>query len=448
MRDRRHGFTTRASCLLAAGVTAVLCGFVLGEIDLVRAGVLAAAIPVVAALVVQRSRLRIANRRSLEPQQVSAGQSVTVHLTITNRSVLPTGALMLEDQLPEHLPGRARFVLDSLSGHESRTVSYRLPALGRGQYRAGPLRVRLTDPFRMIDLNRSFTATNDFVVTPVIDELPPIDPPRSDELGNGSGSHSIGSHGADDASTREYRIGDDLRKIHWRSSARTGSLMVRQEERPWRTQSTILLDLRAHAHVSDPLETDPVGQTEPRLASSLEWAVSAAASIATTAIRSGREVGVITDVASGEHAVRLGEATALARHLALVRPQRHHDLTMLATPLRVAARDSALVAVLGRVGPDDLRLLADAQPRARSVQALALLLDVDSWAEPMGEPIDSPDEPLGGTEGRPGSAVEASAALLRGAGWRVAIVRRGMATAQVWRLLLAGAPYATAAGLR
>jgi hypothetical protein len=121
---------------------------------------------------------------------------------------------------------------------------------------------------------------------------------------------------------------------------------------------------------------------------------------------------------------------------------------MLATPLRVAARDSALVAVLGRLGPDDLRLLADAQPRARSVQALALLLDVDSWAEPMGEPIDSPDEPLGGTEGRPGSAVEASAALLRGAGWRVAIVRRGMATAQVWRLLLAGAPYATAAGLR
>jgi uncharacterized protein (DUF58 family) len=287
--------------------------------------------------------------------------------------------------------------------------------------------VRLTDPFRMIDLTRSFTATNDFVVTPVIDELPPIDPPRSDELGNGSGSHSIGSHGADDASTREYRIGDDLRKIHWRSSARTGSLMVRQEERPWRNQNAILLDLRANAHESDPLERDVPGQAEPRLTSSLEWAVSAAASVATLAIRSGRDVGLITSPGADDRAIRFGEATALARHLALVRPQKFYDLATLAVPVRTAARDSALIAILGRLAPDDLRMLADAQPRARSVPALALLLDVESWAVADGAV-------------EPGSPVEASAALLRGAGWRVAVVRRGMTTAQAWRLLLVGVP--------
>lgn len=466
MRKRRYGFTTRASCLLAAGVTAIVCGVALGEVDLVRAGVLAVAIPVVAALVVHRSRLRIANRRSLEPQHVSAGQSVTVHLTITNRSVLPTGALMLEDQLPERMPGRARFVLDSLSGHESRTVSYRLPALGRGRYRAGPLRVRLTDPFKMLDLTRSFTATNDFVVTPVIDELPAIEPPRSDELGSGSGSSSIGAHGADDASTREYRIGDDLRKIHWRSSARTGSLMVRQEERPWRTQTTVLLDLRANAHVLDLADRadrgdhGSSGQTEPRLTSSLEWAISAAASIATLALRSGREVGIVGEPGSGDRAHRFGDATAVARHLALVRAQKHYGLATLATQLRAAARDSALVAVLGRVSPDDLRLLADAQPRARSAPALALLLDVDSW---VGPPPEDGDSGIGGDVGTdmdsdsefssgsgesdervsdPGASVHASAALLRNAGWRVAVVRRGTTTAQAWRLLLPGAPIA------
>lgn len=432
MRNRRYGFTTRASCLLAAGVTAVLCGVLLGEIDLVRAGVLAAAIPVVAAVVVHRSRLRIANRRSLEPQHVSAGQSVTVHLAITNRSVLPTGALMLEDQLPERLPGRARFVLESLGGHESRTVSYRLPALARGRYRAGPLRVRLTDPFKMLDLTRSFTATNDFVVTPVVDELPTIEPPRSDELGSGSGSSSIGSHGADDASTREYRIGDDLRKIHWRSSARTGALMVRQEERPWRTQTTVLLDLRARAHVTEPAEATGTGQPEPRLTSSLEWAVSAAASIATMALRAGRDVGLISDAGAGERPVRFSDPTAIARHLALVRPQRHYELATLAAPVRVAARDSALVAVLGRLAADDLRLLADALPRARTAPALALLLDVDSWDAPLPEADSS-------VETDADSPVHGSAALLRSAGWRVALVRRGMTTAQVWRLLVAGA---------
>jgi uncharacterized protein (DUF58 family) len=461
VRKRRYGFTTRASCLLAAGVTAIVCGVALGEVDLVRAGVLAVAIPVVAALVVHRSRLRIANRRSLEPQHVSAGQSVTVHLTITNRSVLPTGALMLEDQLPERMPGRARFVLDSLSGHESRTVSYRLPALGRGRYRAGPLRVRLTDPFKMLDLTRSFTATNDFVVTPVIDELPAVEPPRSDELGSGSGSSSIGAHGADDASTREYRIGDDLRKIHWRSSARTGALMVRQEERPWRTQTTVLLDLRANAHELDLADHGDSGQTEPRLTSSLEWAISAAASIATLALRTGREVGIVGEPGAGDRAHRFGDATAVARHLALVRAQKHYGLATLATPLRAAARDSALVAVLGRLSPDDLRLLADAQPRARSAPALALLLDVDSWAGPP--PVDSVSD-VGGDPGGdmdsgtefpfgnvqsgepvsdPGSSVHASAALLRSAGWRVAVVRRGTTTAQAWRLLLPGAPVAS-----
>src|SRR4051795_2888884 len=127
MANRRTGLTTRASCLLAAGLTAVACGLLLGEVDLVRAGVLAAAVPCVAAIVVQRSRVQIANRRAVEPKQASAGESVTVHLVISNRSRLRTGTLMLEDQLPERLPGRARFVLDPLAGHESRTVSYRIP---------------------------------------------------------------------------------------------------------------------------------------------------------------------------------------------------------------------------------------------------------------------------------------------------------------------------------
>jgi uncharacterized protein (DUF58 family) len=129
----RSGFTTRASCLLAAGLTAVACGLLLGAVDLVRAGVLAAAVPLVAALSVHRSRVRIANRRSVEPVRASAGEAVTIHLTITNRSSLRTGVLMLEDRLPERLIGRARFVLDPLGSHETRTVSYRMPNLGRGR---------------------------------------------------------------------------------------------------------------------------------------------------------------------------------------------------------------------------------------------------------------------------------------------------------------------------
>ena len=88
----------------------ILCGVLFGEVDLTRAGILALVIPCVAALLVHRSHVQIANRRRVEPTETHAGQAVTIHLTITNRSVLPTGALMLEDRLPDAVPGRARFV--------------------------------------------------------------------------------------------------------------------------------------------------------------------------------------------------------------------------------------------------------------------------------------------------------------------------------------------------
>src|SRR5664279_3002176 len=108
MAGPRTGFTTRASCLIAAGVTALACGLLLGIVDLARAGVLALAVPLLSAIVVYRSQVRLANKRSVEPARASAGDTVVVNLTITNRSLLATGALMLEDQLPDQLSGRAR----------------------------------------------------------------------------------------------------------------------------------------------------------------------------------------------------------------------------------------------------------------------------------------------------------------------------------------------------
>ena len=162
------GFTTRACCLLAAGVTAVAVRPAarrdrpgprrrLRDRDPARR---------------QRRRAPLAGQHRQPPNASSrcgpsAGTPITVSLTVTNRSVLPTGALMMEDTLPSQLHGRARFVLDGLGRRESRAVTYRIPPLPRGRYEAGPLRLRLTDPFRMVDLNRSFTATSTFVLTPV-----------------------------------------------------------------------------------------------------------------------------------------------------------------------------------------------------------------------------------------------------------------------------------------
>ncbi|PZS19596.1 MAG: DUF58 domain-containing protein [Pseudonocardiales bacterium] len=422
MAGVRAGFTTRASCLIAAGATALVCGLLLGEVDLVRAGILALAIPLAAAMVVYRSRVRIANRRSADPNRASAGEAVAIHLSITNRSLLRTGALMLEDQLPQQLSGRARFVVPGLGAREARIVSYRMPGLPRGRYRAGPLRIRLADPFRMVDVTRSFTATTEFMITPVVDALPSVEPPRSYDIGDNAGSHSIGAHGADDASTREYRTGDDLRKIHWRSTARTGAMMVRQEERPWQGQITLLLDIRSAAHVVCPPSKTDDAPSDPRQASSLEWAISAAASIGTHVMITGRDVGLIDDLAKPER-LHLGDPGRLADRLAAVQAAPAQTLSSVAGLARSAARDSALVAVLGSLDPTSLRALADAHPRGAAIPAFALLLDTETW--------------LGSApEGAASGPSETAARVLRAAGWSVIIVRRGDSTPDAWQNLI------------
>lgn len=414
MARRNYGFTTRATCLIAAGATALLCGLVLGEVDLTRAGVLALAVPVLAAFVVHRANVQISNRRQVQPSHARSGEEVLIQLTITNRSRLRSGALMLEDQLPAQLPGRARFVIDGLASRESRVVSYRLPHLPRGRYRAGPLRVRLTDPFHLVDVRRSFSATSDFTIRPVVEPLSTVAPPLSHDIGDNAGSHSIGTHGADDASTREYRTGDPLRKIHWRSSARVGALMVRQEERPWQGQATIVLDLRENAHA----DAGPdAGLGDERERSSLEWAVSAAASIGSHLMTSGRVLEVLDELGAARR-LRPTDTVSLLEHLAGVRAVRQSSFEPARNLLTASARETALIAILGELDPASLRVLTDCHPRGSAVPAVAFVLDTATW---RGAAPDRPDAPC-----------QAAARVLRSAGWRVSVVRRGTSAASAW----------------
>ncbi len=435
MAASRSAFTTRASCLIAAGVTAVACGLLLGIVDLARAGVLVLAVPLLSAVVVLRSQVQLANRRTAEPPRAAAGDSVVVNLAITNRSVLPMGALMLEDDLPAQLSGHARFALDSLRSRETRTVSYRMPNLPRGRYRTGPLHIRLTDPFHLVDLRRSFTATSEVVITPVVEPLRHLEPPRSMDVGDDAGSHSIGVRGADDASTREFRTGDDLRKIHWRSSARTGSLMVRQEERPWQGEVTMLLDLRVGAHV-DASSSSREDEPDERMRSSLEWAISAAASIGSYTIMSGRNVGLTADLTAPGR-LHLGDTTQLSDYLASVRGSSRPTLMPFSSVVTSLARESTVIAVLGDLDPASLRMLADVHPRGSATTALAIVLDTATWAYGREAPPTPETAPCFTT-----------ARILRAAGWQVTIARCGDSVGSAWRALLSYRAAGAVAGRR
>nr|BFE75313.1 hypothetical protein GCM10020092_086140 [Actinoplanes digitatis] len=163
--------TTRGRSFLAAAAAAGVSAIVLGEKDLLRVAVLLAALPLLAAAYVGRSRYKLACTRSLEPGRAPVGSSARVILRLQNLSRLPTGTLLLEDRLPYALGSRPRVVLERLGAHQASSVAYTVRADVRGRYPVGPLVIRLTDPFGLCELTRSFPSVDRLTVIPQVVSL-------------------------------------------------------------------------------------------------------------------------------------------------------------------------------------------------------------------------------------------------------------------------------------
>jgi uncharacterized protein (DUF58 family) len=407
VRAALSGLTTRGRCLLAAGGAAALCGVVLGERDLLRVAVFLVALPLVAAAVVARTRFRLSCTRAVAPTRVPTGQPAEVQLVLENVSFLPTGLLLLEDEVPYTLGGRPRFTVDRIGPGQHRTVRYPVRSDARGRFRLGPLRLRLADPFGLVELTRSFSATDRLTVVPTVHPLPAVRLGGAWESGGESVSRSVAIRGDDDAATREYRHGDDLRKVHWRSTARVGKLMVRREERPWQSRATLLLDTRAGAHRGD----GP--------GSSLEWAISAVASIGVHASRRGFSVHMMTDAGLTAGGADVSDEGVLLDQLADVRASQNRGLDAIAGPVRGAEGLGTLVAVLGLLEPEQASLLAST--RSPTEVSVAVLVDASSW---LGL------SPRATAEAA--AAYDAKAEILLRAGWRVLRARHGDALPRLW----------------
>src|SRR5438552_11083298 len=266
MRGVFGSLTTRGRSFVAAGGAAMVCGLAIPEPDLVRVGALLVVLPLVSALIARRSRYRLSCTRRLDPPRIPAGQPTTVTARVENVSRLRTSVLLAEDITPYTLGSRPRFVLDEIEPGGHRELNYQIRSDSRGKFTIGPLRVRVADSFGLVEISRSFSTTSTLVVTPKIHPLPPATA-QSSWLGEGDGGmRTISAIGEDDAAPRQYQDGDGLHRVHWKSTARYGELMVRREEHQWRNSASVFLDTRRVAHAG----TGP--------ASTFEFAVSAAAS--------------------------------------------------------------------------------------------------------------------------------------------------------------------------
>ena len=433
--------TTRGRCVVGAGGALFLLGVLLGEQALVQLAVFVLALPVISALTVTRERFRLASRRTLTPARLPRGDSADVLLEVSNADARPGGLWVLTEQVPADLGRSPRFVIDRLPGGGTATLGYRVHGKRRGRHPLGPLRLRLVDPFGLVE--RSAVGT-DTAVLMVVPRVLPLsgEGPAGGQGGGGEGSRrTIAVHGEDDVSTREYRHGDDLRKVHWRATARTGELMVRLEERPWRAQATLLLDTRTRAHLLAPRHAHlprvgPAADDCPP-PDSLEWLIEAAASIGTTLTQRGAVLRAVTD--AGELVPTSGRGRLspedLLDRLATVGPSRVPGLRAGAEQLCRAAGDGPVICLLGAVGPDDVVELV--RGRSGPTSNAAILLDIESWAAAgLTKPRRGTSDTARGMLTR---HREDAAALLRSAGWRVAVASADLSIADVWSSL-GGAP--------
>jgi uncharacterized protein (DUF58 family) len=415
LRTALAGLTTRGRSFLAAGVAAAVCAYVLGQPDLLRVGLLLAVLPLVCAAVLYRTRYRVAGSRRLTPGRVPAGSEARVHLRMDNISRLPTGLLMLQDRVPYVLGPRPRFVLDRVEAGGRREVSYRVRSDLRGRYPLGPLQLRLTDPFGMCELTRAFSSYDTLTVIPRVTALPAVRL-SGEAKGYGDGrQRSLALAGEDDVIPRGYRYGDDLRRVHWRSTARYGELMVRREEQPQRAHCSVLLDTRGRAYQGAGPD------------SAFEWAVSGAASVVVHMIERGFSVRLLTDrggaVAGegGDGFTGPGQESAEAAGLmmdtlAVVDHSESWSLSPAHDMLRTGG-EGLLIAFFGDL--DEEQAAIAARMRRRSGGALAFVLDSEEWTQGPGTP--------------PSPACTQALQRLRDAGWTAVPVPAGAPLEEMWR---------------
>lgn len=399
MRGLLGALTVRGRSFVAAGAAAIICGVLIPEPDLVRIGTLLLALPLLSALGAGRARYRLSCVRTVSPARLPAGQSASLTIKLTNVSRLRTGLLLAEDTVPYALGSpfgigrQARFIFEGIGGGGARSYTYQLGSDTRGRYTVGPLRVRVADSFGLVSITRAFSSTSVLTVTPRIISLarPPL---GGYWLGDSEhGRRSIAASGEDDVAPRAYRTGDSLHRVHWRSTARYGELMVRREEQYWRNTASLLLDTRRS------------GYSEPMF----ELAVTTAASIGVHLAGEGFDARLVTS--EGEVPRQGSFRDTLLDTLAVLRPSRAVSLEVGIAALGTAG--GQLIAVLGELPPAQARDLA--ATRRGTAPGMALFL-----AEPG-----APD-------------VTASAQVLAGAGWRVAVVPDAARLAAAWQELFRG----------
>ncbi len=331
--------TTRGWAAIGAAVALAVLWAGFGEDLLLALAVFLFAAVIGGSAYVRLAGPRLILRRRINPEQLHDGERALVDLSLESKRKVYRVAV--EDRV--HGLGSATFVADRVADGDAMAGRYEVLCRPRGVYTVGPSNVRIGDPLGFTEATSTFGSTDRLVVYPRIEDLTGVPTGRGQDQTIATSRAAFWHTGGEDFFTlREYQQGDDLRKVHWPSSARRDTLMIKQLEMPWQSRAFVVLDPRVEPHGS---------------AESFEQAVRGAASTLHHLFRSGYTPTMWAGNGNGT-VVGSGETYRIAmEELAVIRPDRGIDLGHLVSRLRRSGMaGGVLVMVTG--APDETDLAA------------------------------------------------------------------------------------------
>jgi len=364
---RRIGLTTGGQLALVAAIATWITARIIAGTPLF---VLAYGLflLVVSGYILARSRRMklTAARAGLYPR---AQQGDRLEVLVRLQSQRRMSTFLLEEFVPERLGQTVRVPITTLSPGVEVDHTYSLRCRRRGVYEIGPLVAVTTDPLGLTQREHTLADRFELLVHPRIEDVsdrpltrqfedPPIRPPVSKPFPTGLEFYGM----------REYKPGDDLRRVVWRASARTGKLMVREAEQGITDRITIILDT----------DRGRYGR-EGDVSEAFEVGVSAAASLAARHLRDGYEVRIEGNSGPIARAVR-GRTGQLPVLDALTRIEMSRDplsavITRLIADPRRDAHNVLITPRLNASEAGQLRLLLQ---KGISLLVVALLWDEDA----------------------------------------------------------------------
>lgn len=310
--------------LIAVGVLSWWAGGRYGWAELRVVGLTAALVLAVAvAFLVGSSpyvvRLDLAHRR------VVVGERAMGRVEVTNAST--RGTLPAEIELPVGA-GVATFALPRLAGGASHEDLFTIPTSRRAVIAVGPVRSVRADPLGVARREVRWTDPIELFVHPRTVSLGGTSAGFFKDL-EGRPTRDLSSSDISFHALREYVVGDDRRHVHWKSTARTGQLMVRQYEETRRSHLAVALSTHAADFGVDPEE--------------FELAVSVAGSLGLHALREERDLTVLTQGGAMQTRTPGGFLDDLTR---VQLSARRTDLIRLASTLANSAPGASIAALV------------------------------------------------------------------------------------------------------